>query len=120
LKKNKGRRPPSIPRRDPKPYFEVGRRVVCVDASPSPLAPDLKPLLGKIYVIRAIDIDREWKWPHWGVHVAGVRIYCPDDDTVEWPFHPRRFRPITERSFLSARADPIRSLWQSHQPQPEM
>ena len=65
--KNKDHRPPPPPARrvrHPRPYFEAGQRVVCVDASPNRLAPGLSPLLaGKIYVVRAIDLNPGWKWP---------------------------------------------------------
>jgi hypothetical protein len=88
-----------LPRRlgDPKPYFYAGQRVVCVNAVPNPLAPRCKPLVaGKIYVIRAIDVDGEWKWPWWGVHLEGIFIFHPDGHG-EWAFHPGRFRAVTDR-----------------------
>lgn len=92
-KRNRGRhRKPA-----PVPWFEVGQRVVCVDATPHPLADGRRPLTaGKIYVVRAIDID-DWREPGWGVHLEGVTISFPGRDWVAWAFHPRRFRPVTER-----------------------
>src|SRR5215475_12286868 len=81
--------------RKPKPYFEVGQRVVCVDASPNRLASNRKLLVaGRIYVIRAIDLGPGWKWPWWGVHLEDIRIFYsgepgyPRDNSREWAFHP--------------------------------
>jgi hypothetical protein len=49
--------PPPRKRRNPKPYFHAGQRVVCADASPNRLASGRKLLVGgKIYIIRAIDV----------------------------------------------------------------
>jgi hypothetical protein len=81
--KNKDHRPP---RRagcaHPRPYFEAGQRVVCVDAPPNRLAPGLSPLLaGKIYVAE-IDLNPGWKWPWWGVHLEGVRHLYLDGDAL--------------------------------------
>ena len=89
--------PPPDQRHNPKPYFQVGQRVVCVDAAPNRLASDRKLLVaGRIYIIRGIDVSPGWKWPWWGVHLEGVRhLYL--DGVREWAFHPRRFRPVTER-----------------------
>jgi hypothetical protein len=56
--------PPPRTWRNPKPYFDVGQRVVCVDASPNRLASGRKLLAaGKIYIIRAIDVTPGWEWP---------------------------------------------------------
>jgi hypothetical protein len=88
--------PPTRPRRNPKPYFQAGQRIVCVDASPNRLASNRKLLVvGRIYIIRAIDLGH-WKFPCWGVHLEGLRHFYPDG-SVEWAFHPGRFRPVTER-----------------------
>jgi hypothetical protein len=85
-------------RRDPKPTFEVGQRIVCVDASPNRLTPNRRPLVaGKIYVVRAINLGLKLPWPWWGVHVEGVRIFYPGSEAVEWAIHPGRFRPVTRR-----------------------
>jgi hypothetical protein len=102
--RNKGQLPLPLPRpnlnalkfpgrqRDPKPYFEAGQRVVCVDASPNRLASNRKLLIAsKIYVIRAIDLGF-WKWPWSGVHLDGIRIFYPCNDAVERASHPARFR----------------------------
>jgi hypothetical protein len=98
VNRQNGRTPPPGPRRDPKPTFEVGQRIVCVDASPNRLTPDSRLLVaGKIYVIRAIDLGSSWKWPWWGVHLEGVRVFYPGNDALEWALHPARFRPVTER-----------------------
>ena len=97
-KKGRSGAPPPLRRLgDPKPYFHAGQRVVCVDALSNRLAPRCKPLVaGKTYVIRAIDVNGGWKWPWWGVHLEGIRhLYL--DGTMEWAFHPGRFRPVTER-----------------------
>jgi hypothetical protein len=83
---------------NPEPYFEVGQRVVCVDASANQLAPRPSPLVeGKIYVIRAIDLDFSPRSPGWGVHLEGIRMSYPGEDDVEWAFHPSHFRPVTEQ-----------------------
>jgi hypothetical protein len=93
--------------RDPKPYFEAGQRVVCVDASPNRLASNRKLLIaGKIYVIRAIDLGPGWKFPWWGVHLEGLRHFYLDG-SVEWAFHPGRFRPVTERRAAAERSTDI-------------
>jgi hypothetical protein len=77
--RNNGRIPPPRPLRNPKPYFEVGQRVVCVDASPNRLASNRKLLIAsKIYVIRAIDLNPGWKWPWWGVHLEGIEHFYLD------------------------------------------
>jgi hypothetical protein len=91
----------------PKPYFETGQRVVCVDAAPNPLASGRKLLVtGRIYVIRAIDVRPGWKWPWWGVHLEGLRhLYL--DGTIEWAFHPGRFRPVTEQRQAAERPTDI-------------
>jgi hypothetical protein len=90
--------PPPDQRHNPKPYFQAAQRVVCVDASPSRLVPDLRPLVaGRIYVVRAIDVRSGWSWPRWGVLLEGVRLLYPGKDTLEWALHPRRFRPVVER-----------------------
>jgi hypothetical protein len=94
MKPRDGRIPPPGPRRDPKPYFEAGQRVVCVNAAPSRLAPDNKVLVaGKIYVIRAIDLGPSWKWPWWGVHLEGLRVFYPGNDALEWALT----RPASDR-----------------------
>lgn len=96
--RNNGYMPPPGQRRNPKPYFEPGQRIVCVDASPNRLAPNSRPVVaGKIYVVRAIELGSSWKWPWWGVHLAGVRILYPGNSALEWALHPRRFRPVRER-----------------------
>jgi hypothetical protein len=84
-------------RGNPKPYFQAGQRVVCVNAAPNRLALDRKLLVaGRIYIVRAIDVSPGWKWPWWGVHLEGIRhLYL--NSVREWPFHPGRFRPVTER-----------------------
>jgi hypothetical protein len=117
--RNKGQLPLPLPRpnlnalkfpgrqRDPKPYFEAGQRVVCVDASPNRLASNRKLLIAsKIYVIRAIDLGPGWKWPWWGVHLEGIRHFYLDG-SVEWAFHPGRFRPVTERRAVTERPTDI-------------
>jgi hypothetical protein len=93
-----GDTPPPGARRDPKPTFEVGQRIVCVDASPNRLTPNRRPLVaGKIYVVRAIDLGSSWEWPWWGIHLEGIQIFCPGTAAREWALHPRRFRPVTRR-----------------------
>ena len=78
------------------PHFHAGQRVVCVDATPNRRC-DVKMLYaGQIYVIRAIDVRPGWASPRWGVHLEGISIIHPDNGS-EWPFHPKRFRPVTER-----------------------
>jgi hypothetical protein len=77
--------------------FEVGQRVVCVDALPNPGGCPIKLLTrGRIYVIRAIDTTPGWKPPGWGVHLEGLLIMYPDL-RHEWAIHPRRFRLVVER-----------------------
>jgi hypothetical protein len=69
---------PPRQRRRLKPYFDAGQRVICVDASPNRLAHGYKPpVAGKIYVIRAIDMEGGWKFPWWGVHLEGIFIFHP-------------------------------------------
>lgn len=106
--------PPPRQQRNPKPYFEVGQRVVCVDATPNHLASNRKLLVaGKIYDIRAIGLGAGWKWPWWGIHLEGLRHYNPGepghprDDSREWAFHPGRFRPVRERRAVTERATDI-------------
>jgi hypothetical protein len=112
--RNNGPIPPPRPLRNPKPYFEAGQRVICVDASPNRLASNRKLLVAsRIYVIRAIDMEPGWKWPWWGVHLEGIRhLYpgepgYPRDDSREWAFHPGRFRPVRERRQVAERKTDI-------------
>jgi hypothetical protein len=59
------------------PWFTVGQRVICVDATPNPIWP-VKPLTrGRIYIIRAIDTTPGWKPPGWGVHLEGIWVAYP-------------------------------------------
>jgi hypothetical protein len=76
--------------------FRVGQRVVCVDATPNRLSTTKVLTRGKIYTIRAIVQGADWKPPGWGVHLEDVFIFYPDDG-VEWPFNPKRFRPLKQR-----------------------
>lgn len=81
-----------------RPYFHAGQRVICVDAAPNPLESGPGPLVaGRIYVVRAIDVGFTGRPPGWGVHLHGVQLRYPDAEDVPWPFHPRRFRPVTQR-----------------------
>jgi hypothetical protein len=77
------------------PHFHAGQRVVCVDASPNRLCGVKLLTRGAIYVVRAIDVKPKWQASGWGVHLEEIRIVHPAG--MEWPFHPRRFRPITPR-----------------------
>jgi hypothetical protein len=80
-----------------RPWFHVGQRIVCVDASINPKGYPQKLLTaGKIYEVRGIDQTPGWKAPHWGVLLEGIWIAYPDGRS-EWAMHPRRFRPIIER-----------------------
>lgn len=97
--------PPPRPRRIPKSYVQVGQRVICVDASPNPLASHRK-LLVRIYVIRAIDLEPGWKWLWWGLHLKGIK-HCYPESSKEWAFHPDRFRPATERRQAAERPTDI-------------
>jgi hypothetical protein len=78
------------------PYFHAGQKVVCVDASANQRGGEKLLTRGKIYTIRAIFQEPGWQAPGWGVYLEGVRIVHPDDG-MEWPIHPRRLRPVTER-----------------------
>jgi hypothetical protein len=81
------------------PWFYVGQKLVCVDASINPKGYPRKLLTaGRIYEVRAIDQRPGWKAPHWGVHLKGIQIFYPDATRrLEWAMHPRRFRPVVER-----------------------
>ena len=79
-----------------KPYFQVGQRVVCVDASPNRRSAAKVLTRGAIYTIRAIDETPGWRPVGWGVHLDGIWIFYPDDGAA-WPFDPRRFRPVIAR-----------------------
>ena len=86
--------PPPDQQHNPKPYFQVSQRVVCVDAVPNRLASDRKLLVaGRIYVIRAIDMDGGWKFPWWGVHLEGIWIFHPDG-RGEWAFRDGVSTPL--------------------------
>jgi hypothetical protein len=85
-----------VKRARPIPYFEVGQRVVCVDASQNRRHAEKLLTRGKIYTIRAIDVRPGWAAPGWGVHLDGIWVLHPDDGR-EWPMKPERFRPVTER-----------------------
>ncbi len=83
--------------------FQVGQRVVCVDASPNRRCGVKLLSRGRIYIVRAIELKPGWKspkpgWesPGWGVHLAGLWIFHPDVG-CEWPIHPERFRPVVDR-----------------------
>lgn len=77
------------------PYFRVGQRIVCVDATLNRLSAAKLLTRGKIYRIRAIDLGH-WKLPSWGVHLDGIWLLYPGMD-IEWAFNPKRFRPVDKR-----------------------
>ncbi len=80
------------------PHFQVGERVLCVDASANQRYGVALPGLrrGGIYVIRAIEQKPGWQAPGWGVHLEGISIVHPDAD-CEWPMKPGRFQPVVDR-----------------------
>jgi hypothetical protein len=84
------------------PWFHVGQRLLCVDASPNLRCAILPLARGKIYIVRAIEITKwksarhDWGVPGWGVHLEGLWIFHPDVG-CEWPIDPNRFRAVVER-----------------------
>ena len=86
-----------------RPWFHVGQRVCCVDATPNPLYPTtintIEKLLvaGKFYIIRAIDLGTIDGPIGWGVHLRGILTFYPDESRAPWAFNPLRFRAIVER-----------------------
>jgi hypothetical protein len=75
--------------------FQVGQRVVCVDASANPEYGHNGLIEGRIYVVRGIRSEIP-NPPHWGVYIEGIPGHWRLP-VGEIPFHPRRFRPIAER-----------------------
>jgi hypothetical protein len=85
-----------------RPHFSLGQRVVCVDASANARFPEIKPPLirGKIYLVRAVVKDGNWKPnpPGWGLLLKEAQHYYPGtDNKLAWPFHPRRFIHVINR-----------------------
>jgi hypothetical protein len=80
------------------PWFCVGQRILCVDASPNRRCAVIPLKRGRIYIVRAIDRGKNVRWekPGWGVHREGIWIVHPDDER-EWAMKPGRFRAVVER-----------------------
>lgn len=81
--------------------FRVGQKVVCVDDSVNPETVDYtpcRPRKGEIYTVRGLIVQ-----PHiegYGMYLEEIpnpAIIWSDQDELEWPFKPERFRPIVER-----------------------
>lgn len=82
--------------------FKLGQRVVCIDDRVNPETVDYtpcRPRKGEIYTVRGFLIQD---------HIIGYGVYLEellnpsiiwdDQDEVEWPFKPERFRPMIETS----------------------
>jgi hypothetical protein len=74
--------------------FRVGQKVVCVDASgrAAGYVSD-----GKIYTVRALSFGYDCSDGLPGIHLCGVSGGQRPFGRGEAGFHPRRFRPLTEK-----------------------
>jgi hypothetical protein len=86
-----------------KPWFTVGDRILCVDASLNRRCGVKLLTRGKIYLVRAIEQAPGWKSPRpewhvvgWGLHLEGVWIVHPEN-ARPWPIDPNRFRAVVDR-----------------------
>jgi hypothetical protein len=84
------------------PWFHVGQRILCTDASPNRRCVAMPLKRGTIYIVCAVEITKwnsarpDWTAPGWGLHLDGLWLFHPDAG-CEWPIHPNRFRPVVER-----------------------
>jgi hypothetical protein len=82
--------------------FRVGQKVVCIAESRGGGYPDDKrPVVGSVYTIRGIEIDRRGCIDPIGVLLEEIvnepRMYRGYDEPSEVSFASTRFRPVVER-----------------------
>jgi hypothetical protein len=82
--------------------FRVGQRVVCISQPVGGYGDEIDPVVGDIYTVRGIEIDR----PSGDINPIGLllgeiinapRYYRDHDEPTECTFGAHRFRPLIER-----------------------